>query len=354
MNNLSTTNQNAKLVLNKSKNLLNITKNLLAKQESSQIVEDNWIERLWKWANENNIPDYKIPRNKEKLLSLEFLDLNRQQISKIPSEIGNLSNLKKINFTYNYLTSLPKEIAQLNNLEELSVSNNKLTSLPKEIAQFRNLKVLSIGYNNLTSLPKEICALINLTSLELCSNKLTKLPEKIIYLRKLNYLWIQDNENLVLDDKHKEWLTYLDKQKKCFVYSYDELLNIVVKDDNMKFWIDNDTYLMWDTDAIFCTWNEAFTHIEKLNTEQYKGFNNWRIPTIDELKTLLDKEQHNSGHGSYFYIKPSLVYYTKDGAYWSIDENDINYAEVMDFYVGFKDSARKNEKKFLRCVRDDI
>ena len=96
INNQNNTNQNAKVALNKAKNLLNITKTLLVKQENNQLVEDNWIERLWKWANENNIPDHKIPRNKDKLLSLRFLDFNRQQISEIPSEVGNLSNLKEI------------------------------------------------------------------------------------------------------------------------------------------------------------------------------------------------------------------------------------------------------------------
>lgn len=360
-NNLITTNQNAKLALCKSKSLLNITKSLLAKQESNQLVEDNWIERLWKWANENNIPDYKIPRNKEKLLSLNFLDLNRQQISEIPSEVGNLSNLKKINFTYNYLTSLPKEIAQLNNLEELSVSNNNLISLPKEIVQLKNLKVLSLGYNNLTSLPKELCGLINLKSLELCRNKLIKLPEKIGYLRKLNYLWIQDNENLILDNRQKEWLTYLHKEKKCFVYAYDDLLNIVVKDNNRKYWIDDNTYLMWDIDSVFCTWNEAFEHVDKLNTEEYKGFNDWRVPEIDELKSLVDKEQYKSESGDYFYINPSLAYstervYDEDAYYWCADThaNNHNYADAIDFLDGTESCTHKNIKQHLRCVRDNF
>ncbi|MBP9616470.1 DUF1566 domain-containing protein [Aliarcobacter cryaerophilus] len=360
INNQNNTNQNAKVALNKAKNLLNITKTLLVKQENNQLVEDNWIERLWKWANENNIPDHKIPRNKDKLLSLRFLDFNRQQISEIPSEVGNLSNLKEINFGHNYLTKLPKEIAQLRNLEKLSVSNNKLTSLPKEIAQLRNLKELSVGYNNLTSLPNEVCSLINLTSLELCRNKLKNLPEKIVYLRKLNYLWIQDNENLILDNKQKEWLTYLDKQKKCFVYAYDDLLNIVIKDNNRKYWIDDNTDLMWDIDLVFCTWTEAFDYVKKLNTEEYKGYNDWRIPEIDELKTLIDKEQYKSINGDYFYINPSLAYSTKrvydeDACYWSKDTyaNNHNYADVIDFLDGTESCAHKNLKQYLRCVRDN-
>ena len=57
-NDLTTTNQNAKLALNKSKSLLNITNSLLAKQKGKQLAKDDWIERLWTWASKNYIPDF--------------------------------------------------------------------------------------------------------------------------------------------------------------------------------------------------------------------------------------------------------------------------------------------------------
>jgi serine/threonine-protein kinase len=36
-----------------------------------------------------------------------------------------------------------------------------------------------------------------------------------------------------------------------------------------------------------CTWQEAHTYIQRLNAEQFAGRDGWRLPTIDELITLL-------------------------------------------------------------------
>ena len=58
-NNLTTTNQNAKLVLSKSKSLLSTLELALSK-------DDKWIKKLFKWADENYIPDFGA----EKIISV--------------------------------------------------------------------------------------------------------------------------------------------------------------------------------------------------------------------------------------------------------------------------------------------
>lgn len=52
---LTISNKSSLAVLNKAKSLLNITNSLLKKENKLQ--NDDWIYKLWKWADENNIPD---------------------------------------------------------------------------------------------------------------------------------------------------------------------------------------------------------------------------------------------------------------------------------------------------------
>jgi Leucine-rich repeat (LRR) protein len=146
------------------------------------LVDDGWIERLWKWGDENEISDYKIPRNKEKLLNLTKLHLLENQLTELPKEIGNLSNLRELNLGNNQLTELPKEIGNLTNLTKLDLWNNQFTELPKKIANLSNLTRLSLRDNQLTELPKEITNLTNLTKLGL-----------------------KDNPNLILTGEQKKW-----------------------------------------------------------------------------------------------------------------------------------------------------
>ena len=74
-------------------------------------------------------------------------------------------------------------------------------------------------------------------------------------------------------------------------------------EDNTLTWKDKDTGLIWEMkneenieDAY--TWEEAFSYAEELNEMNYGGFNDWRVPTINELKTLVTEEKIND-----FFIK---------------------------------------------------
>jgi Leucine-rich repeat (LRR) protein len=119
MNNLATINKDSKLALNKARNLMNITKKILAKKKTNNLVDDSWIERLWEWADENNISNDNLPRNKEKLLNLTKISFLFNQLIELPKEIGKLVNLTWLNL-YDYphllLTQKQKEwIRELRN-----------------------------------------------------------------------------------------------------------------------------------------------------------------------------------------------------------------------------------------------
>ena len=208
-------NQNSKLTLDKTKSLLKITNNILTKKTSKDLADYSWIDRLWRWADENNIPDlqwvenylYKIggywegiPRDKNKLLNLKSITLyDNYNLTELPEEICNLINLQELCISNTTLTELPKNIHNLKKLTKLDLQDNELTKLPKGVYRLTNLKELVLGNdgygnNRITELSKEIGNLKNLTRLDLGSNSFTKLPKVIGNLKKLTELCLYENQ----------------------------------------------------------------------------------------------------------------------------------------------------------------
>ncbi|MEA2018921.1 MAG: leucine-rich repeat domain-containing protein, partial [Campylobacterota bacterium] len=189
-----------------------------------QIIENedlDWMEKLWKWADEHAISKKILPRNSHDLKKLRSLSISGVDggvnppillpIS-LPKEIGYLTDLQELEFTFCGLTELPKEIGNLKNLVDLELAWNNITKLPKEIGNLKNLKRLSVGsvisdedwdnspyglnYDNcLTELPNEIYTLLNLEKLiighfpggdyEGFGNRITKISKDIFNLKKL-------------------------------------------------------------------------------------------------------------------------------------------------------------------------
>ena len=247
-NNLTTT-QSTDLVLKKSKSMLNITNRILSGKTALTQIDDNWIQRLWDWADKNEIGDLEwveyeycadggyyrgVPRDKKSLLALVKLNLIENQLTELPKEIGNLTNLKELWFSDNQLTELPKEIGNLSNLTLLTLNDNQLTELPKEIGNLSNLKELWLYRNQLTELPKEIGNLSNLTDLWLWDNQLKELPKEIGNLSNLTSILLWNNPNLILTQEQKEWIKEL-KENGCDVRIDDDLFDRNINYDEIPF-----------------------------------------------------------------------------------------------------------------------
>ncbi len=281
--NLSVINQNNKLMLKKSKSLMSITNNILS--------NDDWVQRLWDWADENSIPEltwidkeehknggywYGLPKNKIELSTFKILNLigyELKEVSKdishlinlhklylgknnlhiIPNEIGNLTNLRRLELGGNKLTKLPQKISNLCNLIELSIWGNHLEELLPEVDGLRSLKVLWLHKNNLQEIPIQIGSLSKLNELALSKNKLKELPIEIGNLTNLEKLFlnennlyilpheitnlvclkffdIEDNPNLILTIEQKTWIHEL-IENECEVTMDDDLMERTFQTD---------------------------------------------------------------------------------------------------------------------------
>ena len=104
---------------------------------------------------------YKIKNSKENAASfhsgmLISLNLEHDNIKKLPISIGSFSNLKVLDISFNSLEYLPESISNLESLQEFYLHGNKIKELPKAIGSLNKLKILKLSENKLTNLPNTI------------------------------------------------------------------------------------------------------------------------------------------------------------------------------------------------------
>ncbi len=239
--NLPVKRQDTNLELQKTKSIFDIAKKLLG--SSSDLVDDSWMQRLWDWADANEIPDLAwigteedgywqgLPQNKNKLMT--FTCLNLSYVENIPEELWNLRNLKCLKYDGEGLSEkiqnlkklenlsisgfddkLPNGIWSLINLKKLELSFFESLVINTEIENLTNLEYLDLSANNIDDLPDEIWNLENLKKLDISSTNIKKLSNNISKLKNLTELSLDIDLTLGLENKIKK----LDKLTKLNIY----------------------------------------------------------------------------------------------------------------------------------------
>ena len=109
------------------------------------------------------------------------LDLNGQEMKKIPNYAFNKTDIQKLDLSNNNLGgSLPAEVRQLQKLKTLNLSNNHFAGIPAEVGQLKNLEELNLSGNQITGLPYELGNLSNLKVLNLRGNAYSRADLEII------------------------------------------------------------------------------------------------------------------------------------------------------------------------------
>jgi len=120
-------------------------------------------------------------------------------------------------------------------------------------------------------------------------------------------------------------------------------------------WLDSDTELFWQRkhNKKRFTLDEAFIYVDRLNQIVYGGFRDWRIPSLEELKTLLTKEKHHNRTKYSFYMKKELIddMDTNSSGYWSSTLKGEDEAWYIYFADAKISSYNIDFNYYIRCVR---
>ncbi|XP_009132081.1 probably inactive leucine-rich repeat receptor-like protein kinase At5g58150 [Brassica rapa] len=124
------------------------------------------------------IPDNTIG----KMIKLQSLDLSRNKITSLPSDLWSLDSLKHLNLSSNLISDpLPSNIGNFVSLQTLDLSFNTFSGeIPASISSLVGLTTLSLNNNAFQSvLPPGLLNCRSLVSIDLSSNRLTgSLPDE--------------------------------------------------------------------------------------------------------------------------------------------------------------------------------
>lgn len=135
-----------------------------------------------------------VPDEITLLTSLVRLDLSGNRIRKLPDNFHRLDRLQQLQLNGNNLHEIPVDVYRMSMLLKLYVGSNRIHEIRADISELRNLEVLYLGGNQLTELPKELGLLHNLTLLYLGDNQLSTLPQNIGHLISLRTLNLHNNK----------------------------------------------------------------------------------------------------------------------------------------------------------------
>lgn len=117
--------------------------------------------------------------------------------------------------------------------------------------------------------------------------------------------------------------------------------------EKAKIVIDHATRLMWQQSGSDkpMTFADAEKHIQKLNREKFAGFNNWRLPTLEETLSLMEPTKRNGD----IHIDP--VFDKTQRWIWTADKESSGVAWIVSFGDGYCDYDAAYYDVFVRAVR---
>lgn len=119
------------------------------------------------------------------------------------------------------------------------------------------------------------------------------------------------------------------------------------RDDKKNIVTDDITKLQWQDDEVNIVlekkWLEAKEYCEKIN---FSGYDDWRLPQIDELVSITNKNKHKNTTYNVFKKSKSTYYWTSS----TYVQNEPT-AWVVNFKGGASFSQAKEHSLNLRCVR---
>jgi len=120
---------------------------------------------------------------------------------------------------------------------------------------------------------------------------------------------------------------------------------------------DNNTKLVWEKEALdnLYTWDDAFAvHVAGLNAANFAGHNDWRLPNVKELLSIIDYQNRGPA------VAPAFQCCTRGEPYWSstTSADTPNFAPTFAYFVNFlngfvfvEGKSGVNSSRRVRAVR---
>jgi len=175
--------------------------------------------------------------------------------------------------------------------------------------------------------------------------------------------------NINIDSEDKHWIVNFNNDNGESSSSIDEtdfigircvrdidsanydFTNSFIRDNNNQIIIDTKTSLIWQDTITFplSVWSNAIRSdvYEGCESLSLGGYSNWRLPNINELKSIIDYSQRDPNINSIFVNNLNVKTWS------STTNSNESHAWYIDFLNGEMKSIEKiNSNLYSRCVKD--
>ncbi len=230
-----------------------------------------------------------------------------------------------------YESFIPKSV-----LEQLQVELRDKDKLLAESVPRAGLEAMNF---DLQQKQKENVALLR---------KLDSIRSQIARTTPLVHLRRQPRDNV----SHEEVKAML-KEKYLFDKDWNEegrgLQNLydAIELHNNHLIVDYVTGLTWQQSGSEdqMSYEKAKSYIAGLTRNNFGGYNDWRLPTLEETMSLMEREKQNGD----LYIDPAFD--RKQGWIWTADTESAIVAWVVNFAYGICLSRSVDDSRYVRAVR---
>ena len=127
-------------------------------------------------------------------LPIEFLNLQHNELNKLPASITLLKSLQDLNLSHNSISESKtyELLGQLPKLHSLWLTNNHIKFLPESIGGLLELKNLYVEHNQLKELPAKIVNMKKVWVVHAGHNLFEELPERLALMPSLILLHINN------------------------------------------------------------------------------------------------------------------------------------------------------------------
>ena len=160
------------------------------------------------------------------------LDLQHNELSKIPPCLLELPNLSELDLSYNHLREIPDIPEWSACLTVLNLSHNQLNSLPINVVA-STIHSLDLSFNQFSTVPLCICSFVTLSTLTLSDNPdILSLPAEMGRLNMLTRLNLNNLKDLndpplKIRRETKGCIRYLNSKLRCVKEYYRMKLMLV-------------------------------------------------------------------------------------------------------------------------------
>jgi len=112
---------------------------------------------------------------------------------------------------------------------------------------------------------------------------------------------------------------------------------------------DHSTGLMWQQSSVspkFLCFAQLEEYVNEMNQKQFAGFSDWRLPTLEEVMSLMECKRKNGD----FYINP--IFEHKNPWTWTADMSSTSsHCWIADFFNGRCGELHVQSPGCVRLVR---